>query len=69
MITIQPYYQDKFLLNTVSMAGIIVLMHGCLDMTNMILSKYSYLLYYLGLSMYPRMLFTVFIYLITRKIN
>jgi hypothetical protein len=41
------------------MAGLIVLLNGCLDMTNFILGKYSYILYYLGLSMYPRMLFTV----------
>jgi len=59
LITIQPFYQDKFLLNTVSMAGIIIVMHSCLDMSNILLGKYAYLLYYLGLSMYPRMLFTV----------
>ena len=63
LITIQPYYQDKFLLNTVSMAGIIIVMNSCLDMTNIMLGKYSYLLYYLGLSMYPRMLFTVNYYI------
>jgi len=62
LITIQPYYQDKFLLNTVSMAGIIIVMHCCLDMSNILLGKYAYLLYYLGLSMYPRMLFTVICY-------
>lgn len=59
LISIQPYYNDKFLLSTVGMAGIIIVMHSCLDMNNIILGKYSYLLYYLGLSMYPRMLFTV----------
>ena len=63
LITIQPFYQDKFLLNSVSMAGIVIVMHCCLDMNNIFLGKYSYLLYYLGLSMYPRMFFTVILLL------
>lgn len=59
LLTIQPYYYDKFLMSNVGMAGIIIVMHSCLDMNNIIIGKYSYLLYCLGLSMYPRMLFTV----------
>lgn len=59
LLTIQPYYHDKFLMSNVGMAGIVIAMHSCLDMNNIILGKYSYLLYSLGLSMYPRMLFTV----------
>lgn len=41
------------------MAGIIILMHSCLDMKYIIFEKYHYVLYYLSLAMQPRMLFTV----------
>ena len=30
LLTLQPYYSDRFLLNKVSMAGILVLLHGML---------------------------------------
>lgn len=59
LLTLQPYYSDRFLLNKVAMAGIVVLMHGCLDISNLILGKNHTLLFYLGLAMYPRMLFTL----------
>jgi len=41
------------------MAGLIVLAHSALDMANIIHGKYHWTLFYLGLSMYPRMLFTL----------
>jgi len=59
LISIQPYYSDRFLISKVGMAGIVTLLHSCLDMTNIIAGKYHYMTYYLALSMYPRMLFTV----------
>lgn len=59
MLTIQPYYSDKYLLNKVGMAGIITVIHSALDMKNIILDKYHYNLFYLALSIYPKMLFTV----------
>lgn len=59
LLTLSPYYSDKFLLNKVAISGIIALLHGCFDMTNLILNKNHTLLFYLGLAMYPRMLFTV----------
>jgi len=59
LITIQPYYSDKLLYSKVGMAGIITLIHSCLDMTNILCGKYHYMYYYLALSMSPRMFFTV----------
>lgn len=62
LLTLQPYYSDKFLLNKVAISGIVTLLHGCLDLQNLILGKHHLLLNYLGLAMYPRMCFTVLIF-------
>jgi 26S proteasome regulatory subunit N1 len=43
----------------VSMAGIFTMLCSCLDMENIILGKYHYMMYYLGISLYPKMLFTL----------
>ena len=59
LLTLQPYYSDRFLLHKVAMAGIAIFMHGCLDTTNLLLNKNHTLLYYLSLAIYPRMFFTV----------
>jgi 26S proteasome regulatory subunit N1 len=59
LVTIQPYYYDRFLLNKVSMAGIIILANSLLDMEKIILDKYHFVLFYLALSVYPKMLFLV----------
>jgi len=59
LLTLQPYYSDKFLMSKVGFAGIITFLHASLDTTNILCDKYHYLFYYLGLSTYPRMLFTV----------
>ncbi|CAD8085972.1 unnamed protein product [Paramecium primaurelia] len=59
LLTLQPYYSDKFLMNKVAIAGIISFLHGCLDIKNLILEKNHTLLYYLGIAMYPRMFFTL----------
>lgn len=60
LVTLQPYYSDRFLLHKVAMAGLLVFMHAALDTTNLILGKNHTLLYYLSLSMYPRMFFAVY---------
>ena len=59
MVTVQPSYSDKFLFSKVSLAGIITIIHSAMDMKNILTDKYSFLLYYLSLSMYPRMAFIV----------
>lgn len=41
------------------MAGIFIFLNSCMDMENILLSKYHYMLYYLGISLYPKMLFTL----------
>jgi len=58
-LTLQPYYSDRFLMSKVGLAGIITFLHSCLDTNNILCDKFHYMFYYLGLSIYPRMLFTV----------
>ncbi|XP_024533370.1 26S proteasome non-ATPase regulatory subunit 2 homolog A [Selaginella moellendorffii] len=59
LITLNPYHSDRFLLSTPAIAGIVAVLHACLDMKAIILGKYHYVLYYLVLAMQPRMLMTV----------
>lgn len=59
LLSLQPYYSDRFLLSKVAMAGLLTFMHGCLDTTNLILNKNHTLIYYLSLAMYPRMFFAL----------
>ncbi|PSR95340.1 26S proteasome non-ATPase regulatory subunit 2 A like [Actinidia chinensis var. chinensis] len=59
LLTLAPYHSERFLLSPTALAGIITLLHACLDMKAIILGKYHYVLYYLALAMQPRMLLTV----------
>lgn len=59
LMTLHPFHADRMLLNGPALAGILVLMHSCLDLKNTLLDKSHFLLYYLTCSMNPRMLITV----------
>ncbi|KAM1691992.1 hypothetical protein ACFX13_015303 [Malus domestica] len=59
LLTLNPYHSDRFLLSPTALAGIITLLHACLDMKAIILGKYHYILYFIVLAMQPRMLLTV----------
>jgi 26S proteasome regulatory subunit N1 len=59
LLTINPFHADRMLLNGPALAGVLVLMHSCLDLKNTLLDKSHYLLYYLTCAMNPRMLITV----------
>ncbi|KAJ6741298.1 26S PROTEASOME NON-ATPASE REGULATORY SUBUNIT [Salix purpurea] len=59
LLTLNPYHSDRFLLSPTALAGLITMLHACLDMKEIILRKYHYVLYFLVLSMQPRMLLTV----------
>jgi hypothetical protein len=56
---LNPLHSDKFLFSNVSLAGLITILYTCTDMKTFLCGKYHYFLYYLVLSMYPRMLITV----------
>lgn len=59
LLTLSPYHSERFLLSPTSLAGLVILLHACLDMKAVILGKYHYVLYFLALAMQPRMLMTV----------
>ncbi|GFY99022.1 26S proteasome regulatory subunit S2 1A [Actinidia rufa] len=56
LLTLAPYHSERFLLSPTALAGILTLLHACLDMKAIILGKYHYVLYFLALAMQPRML-------------
>ncbi|KAM0935489.1 putative armadillo-like helical, 26S proteasome non-ATPase regulatory subunit RPN1 [Dioscorea sansibarensis] len=59
LLTLSPYHSDRFLLSPTALAGLVTVMHACLDMKSIIIGKYHYMLYILVLAMQPRMLMTV----------
>ncbi|XP_062229713.1 26S proteasome non-ATPase regulatory subunit 2 homolog A-like isoform X3 [Phragmites australis] len=59
LLTLSPYHSDRFLLSPMALAGLVTVLHACLDMKSIILGKYHYMLYTLVLAMQPRMLLTV----------
>ncbi|MCL7037279.1 hypothetical protein MKW94_003220 [Papaver nudicaule] len=59
LLTLAPHHSERFLSSPTALAGLIVLLHTCLDMKSLILGKYHYVLYFLALAMKPRMLMTV----------
>ncbi|KAF7103352.1 hypothetical protein CFC21_104346 [Triticum aestivum] len=59
LLTLAPYHSDRLLLSPVALAGLVTVMHACLNMQSTILGEYPYMLYILSLAMQPRMLLTV----------
>ncbi|XP_065875690.1 26S proteasome non-ATPase regulatory subunit 2 homolog A-like [Euphorbia lathyris] len=59
LLTLNPYHSDRFLLSPTALAGLVIMLHACLDMKAIILGKYHFVLYFLVLAMQPRMLLTV----------
>ncbi|KAG8502119.1 hypothetical protein CXB51_000267 [Gossypium anomalum] len=59
LLTLNPYHSDRFLLSPTALAGLVTMLHACLDMKAMVLGKYHYVLYFIVLAMQPRMLMTV----------
>ncbi|KAK9689840.1 hypothetical protein RND81_09G085200 [Saponaria officinalis] len=59
LLTLNPYHSDRFLLSPMALAGLVTMLHCCLDLKAFILGKYHYVLYFLVLAMQPRMLLTV----------
>jgi 26S proteasome regulatory subunit N1 len=59
LLAMSPYYSEKTLLSPSAISGILVLMHSCLDMKNILLGKYHYLLYTLACAIHPRFMVTL----------
>ncbi|CAN8273556.1 unnamed protein product [Cochlearia groenlandica] len=59
LLTLNPFHSERLLMSPTALAGIVTLLHACLDMKSIILGKYHYVLYFLVLAMQPRMMLTV----------
>lgn len=59
LVSLNPFHSDSLLMNKVSMAGLLVVLHACCDLKNNILGNRHFLLYSLVCSMRPRMLVTL----------
>ncbi|CAN8230161.1 unnamed protein product [Cochlearia groenlandica] len=59
LLTLNPFHSERLLLSPTALAGILTVLHACLDMKSIILGKYHYVLYFLVLAMQPRMMLTV----------
>jgi len=57
-ISIFPFHSEGTLLRPTAMAGLLVTIHTCFDLKNLLLGQAHYMLYSLVLSMFPRMLMT-----------
>lgn len=59
LLGLNPLHSDKLLFSNVSLAGLLTVLYTATDMKTFITGKYHYFLYYITLSIYPRMLLTV----------
>lgn len=59
LLTINPLFSDRFLLDPVSLGALSILAHSVLQLKNTILGKSHYLLFNIVLAMRPRWLITV----------
>lgn len=59
LLGLNPMYSDKFLFSNVSLAGLLSVLYSATDMKTFISGKHHYFLYFLVLSIYPRMCITV----------
>jgi len=58
-VTLNPFYQDRALMNLPAVAGLLVTMVAFTDAKAFILDKSHWMLYYLVLAMYPRFFITL----------
>lgn len=59
LVTLTPFYSDRFLHSKVGFSGILVACFLLLDAKELVTKNFHYLLYYLTLSFNPKMLYTL----------
>lgn len=59
LLTLHPFHSDRLLLSSVSMCGLLTVLHAALDLKHTILDQSHYILFYLVTAMHPRMLITL----------
>eukprot|EP00771_Trimastix_marina_P000979 gnl/Trimastix_PCT/202.p1 GENE.gnl/Trimastix_PCT/202~~gnl/Trimastix_PCT/202.p1 ORF type:complete len:730 (+),score=201.77 gnl/Trimastix_PCT/202:89-2278(+) len=58
-LTLSPFHSDNMLCCRPALASLLVVLHACLDINNLILGSHHYLMYYLLLAARPRVLMTL----------
>lgn len=59
LVSLASFHSDKSLMNGPAVAGVLTVLHACLDMKGTILDKFHYIMYYLSMSINPRVMTTV----------
>jgi len=59
LLGLNPLHSDKLLFSNVSLAGLLTVLYCATDIKTFLCGQYHYFLYYLTLSIYPRMLVTL----------
>lgn len=59
LVTLHPFHSDRLILNPAGLAGVLTVLHLCMDLKNTLLDKHHYMLFYITAAMNPRMLMTV----------
>jgi 26S proteasome regulatory subunit N1 len=59
LMGLNPLHTEKFLFSNVSLAGLLTVLYAATDMKTFFNGNYHFFLYYLVLSIYPRMMVTV----------
>jgi 26S proteasome regulatory subunit N1 len=59
LLTLSPYHSDRMLLSPAALAGLLTVLHACLDLQATLLDKYHFLLFLLAPAMNTRYLLTV----------
>lgn len=58
-MSLHSFHSDRLILNPAGLAGVLTVLHLCMDLKNTLLGKYHYMLFYITAAMNPRMLMTV----------
>jgi len=59
LVSLNPFHSDRLLMNGPALAGLLTVIHACLDIKATILDKYHYILFYLATAINPRYLLAV----------
>lgn len=59
LVSLTSFHSDKTLMNGPAIAGVLTVLHACLDFKGTLLDKFHYILYYLAMSFNPRIMTAV----------
>lgn len=59
LLTLNPFHSDRLLMSGSAVAGLLTVLHACMDMKATILDKYHFIMYFLAPSINPRYMCTV----------